>query len=267
MKLTKKLYILAIAAALLLVTGIAALQVEAERPHERSFAAPSVLWMDEEKGKTIFVSESTLNEESLSNHPSLEYFRTRLRMKREPEMYKHLYHGQIIPECEGRMTRSPQGAATLTKSLSEIILGKPAAFVGRVEQLVPGWDSWHEEVAMLAYLEVEEVIHSNSPTPAPVVGQRIGVLFSGGSIAIHGTIVCDKIDESFYSPRLDDRVIVTGAGWKSDARFFVKSEVFPMVGDEILPQPYPSLQEAARSDSLTNLRSLSVARFKTRRNQ
>lgn len=260
MRVTRDMYMVLGAAMWVVLAASSPKQAGAERPRDTIPEAPPVLWMNEEKGWTVFVSESTLNSDALSSFSRLQSLESRLRIKREPGIYKYLYHGQQIPECEGRPTRSAQGPAKVTQNLSELILDSPTAFVASVEQIVPGWDAWRGEVALLAYLRVEEILHRDAQNPSPRIDGGIGVLFSGGSIKIHGTTICDRVDESFYRPRIDDRLIVTGAGWEADPRFFAKSEAFPVQGDEILPQPYPALQKDVQRETLTNIRSLLALR-------
>lgn len=241
------------------------LVVFADLPSNKADGSPSVIWMDESQSKILFISESALNQVSLTRFPELVSLEQAHRMRRQPGIYSEMFTGKQIPDCQQTdSARSPQGSAAHPKELQDLILSSDRVFAGTIEALVPGWDAWRNNTAVLAWIGVEEVLQAQTENDAVKPDARIGVLFKGGALTIEGVRLCHKIDKNFYHPEIGDRILVTALPCgpcegitpcvPCESTFLNKHHVFPIVGSEVQPQPYTNLSKEARPASLLDLR-------------
>lgn len=244
--------------------------VSADLPREKADPAPKVIWMDEGQSRILFISEPALNQVSLTKFSELVSLEQALQMRKQPEIYSEMFTGKQIPDCQQTDSAPrPQGSAAHPEDFADLILSPGRVFTGTIETLVPGWDAWRNNTAVLALIRVEEVLQAQSEIDAVKPDARIGVLFKGGALTIEGVRLCHKIDKNFYHPEIGDRVLVTALPCgpcegitpcvPCESTFLKKRHVFPLVGSEVLPQPYSTLRKGARPASLLDLRLKAVA--------
>jgi len=142
-----------------------------------------------------------------------------------------------------------QGVDPDSVTMVQAVTAGPAAFVGRLVAVEPGWGPYGG-VAEAGYLRVEEVLVNRAAHAAPSVGDIVSILFPGGGVTIRGIRICQDRTEGFYAPIVGDRVLAIGRRSRNDSVLFRDVYRFPIMDDEVLAQPYRNLRSDQRSVAL-----------------
>lgn len=197
----------------------------------------------------LFVPESKLADTSLETAPvsdtERQYLRSVVEKFRDPRWGSR---------CQPNRSEPPvQGSAEDTRTFEDVLRDQEIVFVGTIVEIVPGWSCWTGQVARMAYVEVQEILRIAEHEPGVTPGRVLGILFKGGSTRIAGTQICEEVRPGFYQPVLGDQVVVGGKVLEADENFFYRRVLFPVLGGEILAQPYTDL---AKDEIALDLRRL-----------
>jgi len=206
------------------------------------------LWLDGSHERALFVPEGTLQEAEIDKLPISEGAREIL--KRQVEKFKREQNDY----CDSPSTTAEQGVLQETFTFEEILASNEIVLVGIVEDIVHGWSPWTNRISHVAYMRVDEIVMGSTVDDAPTVGDTVAVLFEGGRTLVAGTLICGKPIEGLYTPALEDKVLLSGDAWPSDPRFFNARARFPIVGGELVAQPYKNLRKDQLSRPLTTVR-------------
>jgi len=210
-----------------------------------------ILWMDQEHTEALFVPERVSQDLDLADLP--------IDIMDQGTLVGDISAKEDGAACIVRRSRDKQGSATVTHDLSDSFDFPPVVFVGRVVEVVEGWNNWRLVVGRMAYVEVEERIKPNiHPRVEP--GSVFAIFFEGGETTIAGERLCFDPGTGAHVPAVGDTLLVGGVEWEADERHFNAFVKFPVVAGRVLPQPYAELKRDARSMSLEDLlREIRVA--------
>lgn len=247
MKLTKRIVVAALIVVCCPLTWVCAGTESTRTPQGDD--AGRILWANREQGKPRFIPEEVLRTSDIAALPLTDLQRYELRSE-----VAEFASGEWKNLCKRALWEgSSQGADPDAVTFLEATRTNPAAFIGQIVAVVPGWGPYGG-VAEAAYLKVEEVLVTRDERATPKVGDTVAVLFSGGSVSIEGTRVCRNRAEGFYSPFVGDRILAIGHLSPHDGMLFRDSFRFPIVDDEVVAQPYRALRADQNAIELGSLR-------------
>jgi hypothetical protein len=201
--------------------------------------------MDREHTEALFIPEAVSRDQDLSELPidSLE----------RASLSRYLYEKSEGAPCIVRRARDEQGSWPRTVELSQMFELPEIVFVGRVVEVVDGWNSWRRVIGRMAYIEITEVIRPEVRPAQFSPGHRVAVFFEGGQTTVAGVELCFEPGTGAHVPSVADTLLVGGVEWENDERHFNAFVKFPVVAGRVLPQPYARLKRDARSSSLKEL--------------
>lgn len=124
--------------------------------------------------------------------------------------------------------------------------------------VVAGYTPWGFDVAEVAYLRVATtiktpVVDSSSERPFPSADDTVAIMFRGGSMNMYGHSICEERPANFYEPTVGSWIVATGTLYEGDSRLLIQDFVFPIEGNEVLPQPYGRLRKDAQAKTLVDI--------------
>ena len=221
-----------------------------------------IIWADAAHSKPRFIPEEVLRTSKIANLPLTGSQKDELRSEVEEfatGKWKNLCKRPLWEE-------TGQGVDPKSMTMVEATKAEPAAFIGRIVAVKPGWGPYGG-VAEAGYLQVEEVLVNRDEKVTPKVGDIVAILFPGGVVTISGTRICQDRAEGFYSPFVGDRVLVIGHLSRHDGVLFREVFRFPVVDGEVLAQPYRNLRSDQNAIELPSLRHELAVRPNARKEQ
>lgn len=223
----------------ILVTAVLAGSVSADSFQNQ------ILWMDREHTEALFIPEAVSHDLELSELPIDRFDRSSLS--------RDLHDKLEGAPCIVRRGRDKQGSSPSTVVMSQLFELPEIIFVGRVVDVVEGWNSWRRVIGRMAYVEITEMIRPEVRSEQFSPGHTVAVFFEGGETTVAGVELCFEPGTGAHVPSAGDTLLVGGVGWDNDDRHFNAFVKFPVVAGRVLPQPYAELKRDARSTSLKDL--------------
>lgn len=204
-----------------------------------------VLWQDEDHRDALFLPTAVTADADVAKLP-LEPSERRF-LEYEIRVFKN------SKDSSCRRKDPPEPGSAGGKTIDQLISGADVSFLGTVVATVQGWTPWPSEVTTATYIRVDEIVHGDGVPHGPKVGDVVAIKYFGGKTVVAGTPLCADPIENFPVPAQGDRLLVAGQPWLPDTRFFYDFARFPVVADEVRPEPRADLvkgTEPVRVDRL-----------------
>jgi hypothetical protein len=244
---TRAALLLAVSCVLPLLTLPASAEAQRDTGGKPDCAS-QILWLDASNEKAVFIPAVVLAQTALDELPLSRTDRDILES--DISRFQNNERGY----CDRPQDRLEQGTSPEAVTFESLLNEAPVVFEGTIHEIVDGWSPWTNDISQVAYIRVDEVIKGSEIPDGPSQGQSIGVLFKGGRVVIADIVLCADPIRELYSPRIQERVLISGTPWSGDARFFNAAARFPIVGDGVVAQPYSTLRADQAHISLSDIK-------------
>jgi len=211
-----------------------ATSIAGKSPTEVAPYTDRVLWLDADHQFALFLPERVTATATVDDLPLKPYQRRAL--ERIVGIFQNPESGY---SCMKKST--PEPGAGDAMSIDQLISSAEVSFTGTVVRTVPGWSPWTSEVVTTAYIQVDELIHGGEVPGSPRSGDIIAIYYYGGTTVVENTQLCADPIKNFPIPLKGDRILLAGKPWQEDPSFFYDTARFPLVDDEIRPEPRADL--------------------------
>ncbi len=156
----------------------------------------------------------------------------------------------------GRHERWPL-SEKVRKSVDQLIAADSLAFIGTVEDTVPGWSNWSFKPETAIYLRVDEILRNEDDFLQ--LGKVVAMTDSQATINLYGVEASMTHPEDFWVPLSGDQLLFTGFRYEEGSErhpFFLNTrQIFLVHGDEVVPEPLDILRDT-RPRSLDAIRAV-----------
>lgn len=197
-----------------------------------------IIWMDTARARAMFIPQAIFDQYALEELPLTEEDREvlegKIRMSRPIEDPPPYPWWRPMPKCSWPRHGGPSEPWPSAIPMEQLIQEEEAAFVGEVVAVVQGWDTWLRYVSTAIYYRIDDILLD--PKNHLREGEVLSTHSVGGEITIDKVEVCSYWSKGFYRPVVGDRMLLSGQYGESPD-FFQATFRFPVVDDEVLPQP------------------------------
>ncbi len=232
-------------------------QGQAQEPAQGQEPGPysdQIIWSPRNQTVALFVPQEVLDTTPLEELPVDELALERMRgaidvAERKPGESRrsvcwHAKHERWPLSENGR------------KSIEELIEAESLAFVGTVEDTVPGWSNWVFKPVTALYLRVDEILKNQDNFLQ--LGQVVAQTELQATINLYGVEACSTYPDDFWEPHRGDHLLFSGLRYEEGSArhpYFVNGLIFLVRGEQIVPQPMDGLRNT-RPRSLDSIRVL-----------
>ena len=204
-----------------------------------------LLWINQEHTEALFIPVAISRDVGLDELPIDAMDRATL--------LGDIYDKEQGAPCLVRRSRDAHGSARTQLAMSQMFDLPQVVFLGRVIEVVDGWNNWRQVIGRMAYVEITELIRPVELDTRFAPGRTVAVFFEGGETTIAGVELCSEPGTGAHVPSVGDNLLVGGVEWEGDDRHFNAFVKFPVVAGRVLSQPYPELRRNEKSTSLKDL--------------
>ncbi len=237
-------------------------QAQAQEPAQGQEPGPysdQIIWSPTDPTNALFVPQEVLDTTPLDELP-MDTFDVD-RMRQTIEFAKRDSRGsRPSVSWRGKHERWPLSEKA-RRSVDQLIAADSLAFIGTVEDTVPGWSNWSFKPETAIYLRVDEILRNEDDFLE--LGKVVAMTDSQATINLYGVEASGTHPEDFWVPRTGDQILFTGFRYeKGSVRgpvrhpFFLNTRyIFLVHGDKALPEPMDILRDT-RPRSLEAIRGV-----------
>lgn len=223
--------------------------VEAHQPEAGGYSE-QIIWYDADPSQALFIPQKELAATALEQLPvpsfALDRIREAMRYPEERKLHKLASGCMRAPDLGEPVPEESR------KTLDELVASSSLAFVGTVVATVPGWSVWQDIPVTAVYVRIDEVLRNQGDFLR--TGETVATTQEQATIDLFGIEACSKLPPGVQPARTGDQVLFTGARFEQHPLFVLPHYIFPVRGDEVLPQPWRVLRDA-KPEPLDQLRT------------